>query len=305
MELELLFMEAVEMACLNHNYKKWFEDDFDTDLYYGNEEELLQFEEDDLTTVMSDWVHSKTEETTAEVCKMLGIICMDNSTLLHSRLLEKLCEMVQEKLMEELRELWLTERAYIHISSEVRKALECMLNMTGKEINSNTGFFTDGQPLTWTAYFDDGLEADIKFVFGGEDETPCMIGVLICNEQAVFTNDYSDYFGTWEFEYMNKTYLVNFDDTKETFFNEIIEKCYDMSADDCCSFENFGMAGDLTLLFSKDSNYNPEVDEDESNMVFIVTERNLHCVDDSGNIHVSDLWRELERIWYEKELSTM
>ena len=319
-EITKIIKQAIDVACSYFNFKTWYGDDFDCDLYYENEEELLYFADDDLQIVVSDWVQSKADACTAKTCEIIGIdpqnIASNEQSLLAQRLVEEIYEMAKEALHEKLREQYFTERAYIHICSKEKEKLELMLNMTGKEIYDKYGLKRN-QGFMWTAYFNDGLEADINIVFGEADETPCVFGTLICNRQEVFRNDYSDCFGTWKFEYQNKTYLVDFDNTMETWFNEIIDKCYGMLADEFYEIKRFGLAGDLKLLFRKDSDYNPDVDKNENNMVFIVTKRcirtevnrDIHVtevpVDDSGNIHVSDLWNTLYRLWYGLEFSTL
>lgn len=96
---------------------------------------------------------------------------------------------------------------------------------------------------------------------------------------------------------------------KDSLFEEIIDKCDLLKADETFTISDFGANGDLTLHFCKDCDYDREVDEDYSNLVMISTKQNGKYVDDTESIYVTDgeLWKELERLWdykdfcYEKE----
>lgn len=301
-----VFENAVDTVCKNMDFKNWWKQEFATDYSFKDEDELLSHSKEDMDNIVLDWIYSVQDDVARRSLELIGLNWIDEvDTTLEQEFKASLYEYVRETMKTLLDEQYFLEIAYIHIDKNIRECLERLLNMTGKEINAQTGFSTNGEPLTWTAYFNDGVEADIKLVFGTEEETPCMVGNLICNEQEVCTNNYSDYFGTWEFYYQNKFYIVYFDETKETWFNQIIDKCNDMLADEFYEFSEFGLTGDLTLLIRKDSDYNPDVDKDENNMVFIVTKRNGVAVDDSGNIHVTDLWNTLYRIWFGLEFSTL
>lgn len=56
----------------------------------------------------------------------------------------------------------------------------------------------------------------------------------------------------------------------------------------------FGQNHDLTLSIRKDEDYNPETGE--YNLVSICTAKNGTPVDDTGDIHVPELFAELCRI---------
>lgn len=86
---------------------------------------------------------------------------------------------------------------------------------------------------------------------------------------------------------------------------KIIEDCDNLQADDTMTVTEFGRNKDLTLYIHKDCDYKPEVDEDYNNMVFISTKQNDTFVDDTGNVHVLDLYRELERVWNYKDFKTL
>jgi hypothetical protein len=93
----------------------------------------------------------------------------------------------------------------------------------------------------------------------------------------------------------------------EQKISEIIDRCYDLCADEKIEVSGFGKNGDLTLHIEKDTEYNPEPAEDEYdfNVVFISTEQNGEIVDDSSDIHVCDLYEQLERIYNYKNFSTL
>ena len=92
---------------------------------------------------------------------------------------------------------------------------------------------------------------------------------------------------------------------KEEWFAQIITDCDNLNADEKMTVEGFGKNGDLVLKFDKDYEFNRDVDEDYANSVFIVTEKKGIPIDDSGNVHILDLWRYLDKIWNEQSLSTL
>ena len=87
--------------------------------------------------------------------------------------------------------------------------------------------------------------------------------------------------------------------------DDIISKCFVLSPDCELTINNFGSNEDLTLYIHKDCNYKPEIDKEDWNIVTISTKQNEQWVDDTGNVHVSDLYRELERIYHYKNFRTL
>ena len=87
----------------------------------------------------------------------------------------------------------------------------------------------------------------------------------------------------------------------------IIDYCYDLLADEKLTVYEFGMENDLVLHIFKDSYYNPEISEDESNMVQISVAKDGRWVDDTGDIYVTDgsLYRELKRINEYQDFNTL
>ncbi len=93
----------------------------------------------------------------------------------------------------------------------------------------------------------------------------------------------------------------------DTLINEIISKCNTLRGDEEITITAFGANKDLTLKIIKDSDYDPDIDADYSNLVDIVTLRNDEPVDDATGIYVTDgqLYRELVRIYNYKDLTTL
>jgi len=89
--------------------------------------------------------------------------------------------------------------------------------------------------------------------------------------------------------------------------NEILDTCDKLNADDKATIFDYGVNGNLVLHIYKDSDYNREIDENEFNIVRMSTYKDGVTVDDTEDIHVSDnvLIKELERIWNEKDFSTL
>lgn len=90
-------------------------------------------------------------------------------------------------------------------------------------------------------------------------------------------------------------------------FDEIIDCCHKLLGNEKLTVFNFGRNKDLTLYFYKDEDYNPEVDEEYSDLVFIVTKKNGVAVDDTENTYVTDgsLYKELNRIYNYQDLKTL
>lgn len=98
--------------------------------------------------------------------------------------------------------------------------------------------------------------------------------------------------------------------TKEQFFNEIINECDLLKANEELEVIAFGKNRDLKLHIVKDCEYDREKDEDYSNFVTIVTLQffdEFVPVDDTENTYVTDgaLWKELERIYDYRDFSTL
>lgn len=88
---------------------------------------------------------------------------------------------------------------------------------------------------------------------------------------------------------------------------EIINAADALLADEELVVTEYGKNNDLELHLWKDSEYNPEEDEDESNMVMIVTFLDGKAVDDTEDTYVTDgsLYDELERISQYKNFETL
>ena len=89
----------------------------------------------------------------------------------------------------------------------------------------------------------------------------------------------------------------------EDWFDTIVDKCHTLKSREILKITEFGVHGDLTLYITKDENYEGGEDYD---LVVICTFRNNAPIDDTGGIYVTDgeLWRQLERIWNYRKLST-
>lgn len=90
------------------------------------------------------------------------------------------------------------------------------------------------------------------------------------------------------------------------WFNQIVEDCDNLQADDTMTVTEFGVNKDLILYIHKDCDYDPEVDVNKWNIVSISTKQNDVWVDDTGDVYVTDgsLYKELERIWFYQNLET-
>lgn len=76
--------------------------------------------------------------------------------------------------------------------------------------------------------------------------------------------------------------------------SEIVIYCEKLKAREELLVNEFGQNHDLTLSILKDEDYNPETGE--YNLVSICTAKNGKPVDDTGDIHISELFAELCRI---------
>ena len=90
-------------------------------------------------------------------------------------------------------------------------------------------------------------------------------------------------------------------------FEEIIDAADALLADKELVVTEFGTNHDLELHIWKDSEFDPKEDEDESNMVHIVTLQDGDAVDDTEDTYVTDgsLYDELERINEYREFETL
>lgn len=98
--------------------------------------------------------------------------------------------------------------------------------------------------------------------------------------------------------------------TKSAFFDEIINECDLLKANEELEVIAFGKNRDLKLHIVKDCDYDREKDEDYSNLVTIVTLQLFDTfipVDDTEDTYVTDgaLHRELERIWNYTDFKTL
>lgn len=98
--------------------------------------------------------------------------------------------------------------------------------------------------------------------------------------------------------------------TKGQFFDEIINECDLLKANEELEVIAFGKNRDLKLNIVKDCEYDREKDKDYSNLVTIVTLQLLDKfvpVDDTENTYVTDgaLYKELERIYNYRDFSTL
>lgn len=83
-------------------------------------------------------------------------------------------------------------------------------------------------------------------------------------------------------------------DARENSIDAIVGYCNDLCANDEMKVYNFGEKKDLTLHICKDEDFDQKTKA--YNLVTISTFRNGKAVDDTGDIHVSELDAELERI---------
>lgn len=84
----------------------------------------------------------------------------------------------------------------------------------------------------------------------------------------------------------------------ETYFNDIVKQVFEMRANEEMVIESYGAKGDLTLHIFKDEDFNYTYDPEVNNIVAIVVMRGETSVEDTDDIHIMDLDRELERIYY-------
>lgn len=96
-------------------------------------------------------------------------------------------------------------------------------------------------------------------------------------------------------------------DSFEDVVPAIVKQAHTLLGTDIMTVKRFGEDKDLTLVISKDGDYNPIEDEEYSDLVDITTYKNGHSVDDSIGIYVTDgeLAGELERIYGEKEMELL
>ena len=103
------------------------------------------------------------------------------------------------------------------------------------------------------------------------------------------------------------TLSVEDSDTFEDIVATIEKYAHELPANNELQVLRFGENKDLTLSIEKDEDFNPEIDEEASDLVSIVTLKDGEPIDDVVGIYVTDgeLYRELERIYGEKDMELL
>ena len=85
-------------------FKNWWDDDFASDLYYENKEELMEFSDDDYDTVKNDWIACMMNDYSflGWVCEKLGVDVYNIDSPLHQRFVEELYDIVKDALFVRL-----------------------------------------------------------------------------------------------------------------------------------------------------------------------------------------------------------
>lgn len=102
--LEQTILNGIENAISEHEemFKEWWNDDFPCDLYYENEEELDNFDNDEYDTVVSDWVQEYITSMMDVVCNVLGIDLYNIESTYHQIIVEEIYEIVKDKMRERI-----------------------------------------------------------------------------------------------------------------------------------------------------------------------------------------------------------
>ena len=87
-----------ESVCV---FEDWWKDDFETDIYIENEEDLKTLSADELEIAKSDWIQWVADGFAYATCKEFGI---DTIPKTHNQevLIEEIYEIVKEQLWKEL-----------------------------------------------------------------------------------------------------------------------------------------------------------------------------------------------------------
>jgi hypothetical protein len=101
-------LKAIEQVFeeFEYNISEWWKDDFPTDYYYENKNDLKTFPEHKLGEVMSDWVQWSADKFVDATCKELGIDIYNITNKCHELLIEELFEIVKAQLWEKVLKDW-------------------------------------------------------------------------------------------------------------------------------------------------------------------------------------------------------
>lgn len=135
-------------------------------------------------------------------------------------------------------------------------------------------------------------------------------GLLLCDGETLDFGEWQDNgkYIVGSSEYGKQIYLTKKEYDIAVFesrINKIIEDCDSLKADEALTILKFGVESDLELYIHKDCDYEPNIDVDAFNIVTISTKQNGKWVDDTGDVHVSDLYRQLERIYNYQNFETL
>lgn len=107
-KLNKTIMDAVhkvfdESVC---DFSKWWQDDFETDYGYDTEEELREFDGNDLDCVKGDWVYWVADGFVTETLKELGIIFSVVETDSQQIMIEEIYDIVKDELFKKIESEW-------------------------------------------------------------------------------------------------------------------------------------------------------------------------------------------------------
>ena len=87
-----------ESVCV---FEDWWNDDYETEVYIENEEDLKTLSADEMEMAKSDWIQWVADGFTSATCEELGISTM-TKTKNQEVLIEEIYEIVKEQLWKEL-----------------------------------------------------------------------------------------------------------------------------------------------------------------------------------------------------------
>ena len=86
------------------NFSEWWKDDFETEIYFEDENDLKNLSDTDLEIAKYDWIAWCLDGFVSEVCNILGIEMFNTHSRYNEILLEEIHDIVKDELFKRITE---------------------------------------------------------------------------------------------------------------------------------------------------------------------------------------------------------
>ena len=84
------------------NFGEWWKDDFETEIYFEDENDLKNLSDTDLEIAKYDWIAWCLDGFVSEVCNILGIEMFNTHSRYNEILLEEIHDIVKDELFKKI-----------------------------------------------------------------------------------------------------------------------------------------------------------------------------------------------------------